>query len=213
MGSRKKIKAMQKILLIAGFSGNDADTFPNACRVKGTNTVVFINGTSRKEDLRNLMGVTDDMDIEEMKEEGKDFELYVLAEESIQTLTRNIDLAKNDIVMGESKDGEPLYELTVPRSSLTLVDVSADIREILENCQDSEALKEFTERDILRRKAVAQAASTDREALKAQGKAAMDKILAARAARRAGTNPTPVATPVGATPTEEPTTADNSLAE
>ena len=201
---------MQKILIISGFGGKEETTFPTVCRVKGTNSVVYINGTSRKEDLRDLLGLEDDMDIEEMQDTAKDVELYVLAEESIQTLTRDENKAVSNVPVSMDANGEPLYELKVPIKSLTLVECSPEVQTVLEACQDSDCLTEFLNRDKVRKAVVAQVASNDRNAVRERELKARAELKQKMAERRAGKVTTVTA---AAAPAAQVTTVDDSLGQ
>ena len=197
---------MQKIILITGFAGKDETTFPNVCKIAGSQAVVYLNDKTTLEKVRDILGVNEDDDLEQMSEDVKGKAIYVLAEETLQTLTKNIDLAATDKVIRQDKNGEDLYLLAEPVRSLNVTAVGDDSPEglaaLLDDCQDSSALEEFTNRDALRKKALAAVASSSRFENRAKAAALIAEKKAAREAAKAKAN-VPAPNPVDALQPED----------
>ncbi len=177
------------------FFGGDESTFPKVARIAGSKTRIVEIQKGQRVDIREKLGISDDMDLEEMQELSRNQEIWVVTE----PVVRNVVTAGSPLVTAASvvatdadgndrttDAGDVLY--SVPDYTVHVVSyVANDEQDALANELDLTEQKLFVERlefgladktqNILKK---AQAASQDRAAKAAEEKAARQKANAER---------------------------------
>ena len=187
------------------FSGKNEDSFPKVGRVAGSKTEIVEIQKGERQAIRDILGISEDMDIEEMQAMARDTEVWVVCQGQKRTVASlgnqgaTIDSEVATDGNGDeltSATGETLY--VVPEYTVNVVSyVAVNAQDALRNEQNLQDKKDFIESLEINSSAktiklleedgkAADAIAAAREKANADRQAANERKLAALKARNAG---------------------------
>ena len=181
------------------FNGGDESRFPKVGRVAGSKAEIVEIQAGERSVIRDAIGISDDMDIDEMKDMGRSVEVYVVAQEVVRTV-RQMDNPPADAVPVTNADGDVIGYQCEPYKVLVASYVATNIADAIANEPNADDLKAFVADMELRTSDktanLAAKMESNQAAIATARQTALAKQAADNAARRESLRARRVAAPV-----------------